>query len=678
MKQADKPRRRRLQPSSGQTPAQQAGLKKASENMRLRARITRKWKDRAMAAGMFGDWETAKRLALGAGHMDEYQVKAYRSYVTADSSKNRKTPEFKENHRRRIVQRGINTGKPRKRKSLPAEAQGRITVTAMQLAGATKTLQKAYGRRLEILNEITMQELQNADEPTALERRMDEIPEDTLIEKYHPAPPPAPPGPQRSPQPGDLTREQIERVELLIEAAEYKRTHKREFVPAFYDWQQDFCNASAPQVLLMAANRTGKTYTAGYRVACHLTGQYPDTWEGIVMDHPVLSLVAGVDNTQLKRVVQRELFGEVEDRQFSGGWVHRDEIKEVIWHPQVSGLAAEVKVASAYGTSNVSLRAYTQAKTGTKTLSFAGTNFDLVWVDECPPDELVGQITVRTAMGRRGKGGVILYTMTPELGVTELINTFTNDPGPGQLMIGPIAWDRCPHLSPEVMAQILDGIPEHEKDMRMKGIPFFGSGLVYAVSESRIFIDPIPIPDYWRVLRAMDLGTRHPTAIAWLAHDTERDTVYLVKDYAQSNQPAAVHAAAANSMWADSPMVFPPDVDTTEKGSGETVRHFYEKAGIRNALDFRNPDGSRSVEAGILELQERMSQGRFKAFRTCQNFQKERRLYHRDERGKLVKKNDDLLDAVRYGVQMLRYALPVSHSFRRKPKVKRAMARRGF
>lgn len=506
--------------------------------------------------------------------------------------------------------------------------------------------------------------------PTTLERYVkDFVPDEDLPDV---GPPPAPPAKREN----TVDEATLEKIELLIEAANYKNSHKREFAPPFYDWQHELFQAKERQILLMAGNRTGKTFTAGYYYGVHTTQQYPPWWTGRRLTKPIVGLVAGVDNSQLRRVVQKELFGEVVDRQFGGGWIHRDEIKEVVWNPVVPGLAMEVKVQGRFGVSNISLRAYTQTRTGSKTLGFAGTSLDLVWVDECPPDELVGQLTVRTATGRGGEGGLLLYTMTPELGVTELINTFTNSPGPDQRLIGPVAWDRCPHLTPEVIASVLDGIPEHEKDMRRKGIPFFGSGLVYPVSESRVMIEPFPIPDHFRGLKAMDLGTRHPTAIAWLAYDTELDTVYLVRDYAQKNQPAAVHAGALNGLWPDIPVVFPPDVDTTEKGSGKTVRMYYEDAGIRRTLDFKNPDGTRSVEPGILELQERMMDGRFRVFSNCQQFVKERRLYHRDEKGRLVKQNDDLLDAVRYGVMMLRYAVPLGIGFRRKPKVNKAMGSR--
>jgi hypothetical protein len=90
-------------------------------------------------------------------------------------------------------------------------------------------------------------------------------------------------------------------------------------------------------------------------------------------------------------------------------------------------------------------------------------------------------------------------------------------------------------------------------------------------------------------------------------------------------------------------------------------------------MDFKNVDGSLSVEPGIFQINERMRDGRFKVFETCIEFFREQRLYHRKE-GKLVKENDDVLDAARYGAMMIgRYGVPLDRKFDRKPKVKRAM-----
>jgi len=469
-----------------------------------------------------------------------------------------------------------------------------------------------------------------------------------------------------------------DQAHALIMAKNYQLSHKREFHDPWYPWQEEFLYSKKPQTMLLAGNRSGKTLTAGYLFATHCTGDYPDDWKGQRFSFGLNALAAGVDAEQLKVVVQRTLFGDLdEDKRFTGGWFHPNEITNIEWSGVVTGLARRVTVKSRYGKSVITLRQYTQSRTGSGTLSFAGTSLDLVWIDECPNDSLVGQLVTRTMTGNRNKGGLILYSMTPELGMTELVASFLEKINRNhQKMIGPISWDECPHLTPSVQEQILSGIPVHEHDMRRKGIPFFGSGLVYPVAENRIKIDPFSLEgfDWFRVIRAIDLGVKHPQATAWLAHDPENDTIYLVKDYSMSGQSAAVHAAATNALWAHSPVVVPHDYDTVEKGTAEAVSRHYYDAGLKNTIPFENIGGGIKVEPGIQSLYDRMVSGRFKAFSTCTNFFREMRMYHRDTQGIRVKENDDVLDCVRQGSMMIgRYGTQIAGR-RRKPKVKRAMA----
>lgn len=464
----------------------------------------------------------------------------------------------------------------------------------------------------------------------------------------------------------------------MIKAKQYMDTHQREFAPEWYPWQHEAFQSVESQTMTLAGNRSGKTMSAAYHFACDVTGDYPAWWIGPSFPHGLNALGLGVDNTQLKAVLQTQLFGEIDEdkKEFKGGWIHRSEIISVEWSPHTTGLARRVTVRHVKGQSYVTLRAYTQSKTGQGTLSFAGTSIDLILVDEQPPDQLIGQLVTRTMTGNRGAGGVIRYTMTPELGMTKLVTKFMEDRDVNQRLIGPIAWNQCPHLTPEVQVKILSGIPVHEHDMRREGKPFFGSGLVYPIPEERVTCDPFPLSEMpWvKVIRAMDLGIAHPTAIVWLAYDAEFDVIYVVRDYSETGKEAAIHAAVANSFLPYAPMVIPPDIDQTEKGSGKTVRKFYSDAGLKRTIDFENQDGSRYVEPGIMELFERMRTDRLKIFSNCTNVLREMRMYHRKD-GKLVKEDDDALDALRYGAMMITTKgvklgrSKVGH----KPRVKRAM-----
>ena len=55
-----------------------------------------------------------------------------------------------------------------------------------------------------------------------------------------------------------------------------------------------------------------------------------------------------------------------------------------------------------------------------------------------------------------------------------------------------------------------------------------------------------------------------------------------------------------------------------------------------------------AVEAGLYAVWERLSDGRLFVFSSLQNWLSEFRIYRRDEKGKIVKQNDHLMDATRY------------------------------
>jgi phage terminase large subunit-like protein len=453
--------------------------------------------------------------------------------------------------------------------------------------------------------------------------------------------------------------EQVEFAGLADSMGLYLTQHKREFPPTWYTWQHEgfFCHHR--QVMTLAGNQTGKSWSGGYHFACDITQDYPDDWEGFKFDHCINTLVIGVDKDQLD-VIQGILFGTVVDHKWQGGWIHPDEIQSTAWSRTASNMADRVVVHGKFGLNTIHLRSYSQIKTGQGTLKFAGKVFDLIWADEQPPDELMGQLSVRLLNGNMGKGGRMRMTMTPELGKTDLIIKFMDERGENQHLIGPVSWDECSHMTPEAQSAALELIPEFEHDLRKNGTPSFGSGMVYAIAEERIKCDPFVLPEYFRCIRAVDLGINHPQATVWLAHDPQQDIVYLVKTYSAPGQDAASHAVTTNSMWPETTCVVPHDFDTTEKGSGEMVSRYYRQAGLKHTKMFSNPNGGNHVEPGVMEVLNRMREGRFKVFSTCTEFWREHRLYHRDE-GKIVKKNDDVMDAARYGTVMIgRYGRPAS------------------
>ena len=71
-----------------------------------------------------------------------------------------------------------------------------------------------------------------------------------------------------------------------------------------------------------------------------------------------------------------------------------------------------------------------------------------------------------------------------------------------------------------------------------------------------------------------------------------------------------------------------------------------------------HPEGGNGVEAGLMEMLDRMRTGRLKVFSTCSEWFNEFLLYHRKD-GKVVKLQDDLMAATRYALMMIRFAVTV-------------------
>ena len=448
---------------------------------------------------------------------------------------------------------------------------------------------------------------------------------------------------------------------VAAEYAAYVRSHRAEFWPddSWHPWQSEFFAAggSHRERMVLAGNRTGKTLSVTFEVRCHLTGQYPDWWEGLRFSFPPNIWVLGVDAPQVKDVLQKELLGVLEEEFDGTGWVSSDEVGGITRSQQLPGLARDVNVRHATGGfSTLSFRAYSQSNRGAGTTAFAGSSVDLILVDEQPSDpELHGQLVTRTMTGNRGKGGSIIYAMTPELGYTELIRSFMENKGPHQYL-AQVTWDDCPHLTPEIQSQILGSIPEWQRDMRRLGIPFMGSGRVFTIPEERLSIEPFEIPSWWTWLAGIDFGIAHPTAWAKCAYDPENDVVYVVSIFKEKDTPIA---GIAPKIRAGSKgfirTVYPHDGDNREKGSGKTLAELYREAGVEMTLKFRNLDKEKSnyVEPGLAVLDDRMRRDGFKVFATCRPFFEEYRRYHRDDKGRIVKTDDDAIDAVRYAAVMI-------------------------
>lgn len=468
-----------------------------------------------------------------------------------------------------------------------------------------------------------------------------------------------------------LTRDQkIEAIAILEEKV--SRMAKTKYLSVFdsmYDWQKDFVRATKDyhECCLCAANQIGKTYTGTDIDAMHLLGDYPEDWGGHEFSFPPLVWGLGYSIEKTRDLLQTALFGKLVEGEFEGGLVPKDRIISKEMASGTPNAVRTVRVKHKYGISTIQFWSYTQGQH-----AIMGDVVDWFHVDEEPKDQTIRpQLLTRTINGDKGRGGRGIYTFTPENGRTELVIKFMDDPASSQFFMMK-GWEDAPHMTKEKRERLLEQYPEHQRDMRTKGIPMLGHGRIYDISDDFILCDPFDIPDHWNIINGMDFGWDHPQGHVQIAEDPDTGTIYLMKSYKASKTSANDAWAVVRKWGANIPVAWPADGLQHEKGREDAVQQkvHYSNAGFSmlpsHATWPDTPDGKggirkggNSVEQGIYNIIQLASSGRFKVFRGNNMFMDEWRQYHRDEKGRIVKKFDDLLDSVRYAYMMLRFSVKV-------------------
>lgn len=399
------------------------------------------------------------------------------------------------------------------------------------------------------------------------------------------------------------------------------------------------------------------TTCAAFEVAMHATGIYPDWYKGIRFISPVQILCAGNTNDATRDIIQRELFGDPEnDKAIGTGTIPKFCIGKFTRKAGVPNAFDSVMVKhKSGGFSKIQLKAYEQ---GFK--KFMGLRFEVAWADEEPPADIWEQLK-RGTFSR--KQSVLLITYTPEEGMTQVVKQVNDDLRQGQSLVT-ATWDDAPHMTEKRRKLLLEQMPEHQRDMRTKGIPFMGSGLVFATKEEDIKVEAFKIPQHWPQIWGIDFGIDHPFAAVRVAWDRDSDIIYVIDCYKATGETPPQHASSIKSRGDWIPVVWPHDGLNREKGSGSPLADLYRKEGLNMLRDkFSNPpvlgqaegEGGNSVEFGIMEIINRMKTGRFKIFAHLNDIFTELRMYHR-KNGKIVAIDDDLMSAMRYASLSVRHA----------------------
>lgn len=221
-------------------------------------------------------------------------------------------------------------------------------------------------------------------------------------------------------------REQlIEEIQVLEECARRKRERKiKSYFPdegplrrELYSKHLEFFAAGKEhrERLMLAGNRCGKSFTAGYELTCHLSGWYPTWWDGRRFDKPIRAWAAGDTGKTVRAILQELLLGPA--GAWGTGMIPAESIARVIRGS--GGVADTVEIVYVNhvsgGVSQLMFKSYEQRRE-----SFQGTTQDVIWLDEEPSLEIYTECLLRTLTNN----GMLILTFTPLLGVSEVVLSF--------------------------------------------------------------------------------------------------------------------------------------------------------------------------------------------------------------------------------------------------------------
>lgn len=421
--------------------------------------------------------------------------------------------------------------------------------------------------------------------------------------------------------------------------------------------------------VLGGGNGSGKSFTVSTEDAYHMTGEYPEGWEGKVFKKATKGWAVCESGALWRGSMQEALLGKVGE-ETGTGLLRKDLIIDTKSMPGVPGAIGQILVKhKSGGTSSLTVKTFDMGRE-----KFQAETLDYVIFDEEPPEEVYVECIMRLR-GVEGirEPGICLMAFTPLKGLSDVVLRYlpngrfppegTHPEFPDRYAI-PISWDDAPHLTEEDKKTMLAEMPPNERDARTKGIPALGSGRVYPISEDDIVCKPFEIPEYFPRAYGLDFGWNN-TAALWMAQDPVTQVKYLYAEYKKGKVQDSEHVFAIKQRgdW----MAGAADPSGGgRRDDGKMRIDYYRSLG----LDLH--PGHNGIMAGIGQVYNDLTSGMLKVFSNLHMFLDEIRIYRYDAKdpNKVARNQDDhLLDTLRYllsifeMISMSEYELTEKDSF---------------
>jgi phage terminase large subunit-like protein len=454
---------------------------------------------------------------------------------------------------------------------------------------------------------------------------------------------------------------------------QYRRKYRRIDFYKPNDRQREFHDATDREVMLRAANQSGKTTAASAQLTFDALAFYPDWYRGRRFIEPpkierpfdFLGWAGCTTTTKVRDGVQLKLLGNIrDDGGLGSGLIPLDNI---VGKPAMSRGIQDL-------CDSVTLRRETGGSAVIRFKSYeAGRE---AWQGEAVDEILIDEDISRTDASIFGEAvarlittnGRIICSMTPLLGVSPLRRRFIQKtPGTREILMTlyDCAKSKGGHIDDAAIPDIIASFPAHERETRAFGADLQGEGSVFSTPRDQI-AEHFPlaqIPEEWPFLWGLDFAhsgsatTGHPFAAVLACHDRDSDTIHIVHAVRMLGL-ASTHVAAmrAHPLWR-APCSYPHDGGRgASLVAGDTIAQVYKKLGLSmRATHATFASGGYNTEAGIAEMEQRFATGRLKVASHLHEWFDEYVNLHRVN-GLINRVDDDLLSATRQLVMDIRFA----------------------
>jgi phage terminase large subunit-like protein len=437
------------------------------------------------------------------------------------------------------------------------------------------------------------------------------------------------------------TRAELLQLASLTEALKEKRKYSYlDFVypdsgpysRSQYPHMMDFYEAGKKHRFRMLGgpNGSGKSFGLAVEFVYHITGLYPEWWNGKVQDEPRHWWIVAESAGTFKSSLQRLLIGDMNEEERGTGLIPRESIVDLKAYGGLSGACGTIILRHKKGhLVTVELKASEQ-----KRENLQAANLDGVFFDEEPPLDIFTECLFRLRGSSTKPPGISILGFTPLKGLSDVVLQYLPHgqyPLGGQHPIDPDKYivhiddiEKVAHLSEEDKRAYVNNCPPHERSARIHGIPTLGSGKIYPVAEEQVFIKPFEIPDFWPRAYALDFGW-HCTCALWGAKDPITGTLYIYAEYYQGEQSAQIHSLniKARGEWIKGLC------DPSGGGRQADGRQLIDVYKRSHGLDLTPADNA--IAAGIARNLDMIQSGRCKVFDNLENFKAEYRTYRYDQ-----------------------------------------------